>query len=339
MNPCKVVGLGSVTWKCNWNCKHCYFRRVPEFHTSVDAPLSHLKQEIDAGKDRGCDSVVLCGKGEPTLHNQIEDIIDYVSKIGMKSLIITNGSIGIEKYRKLYDLGLNHLQVSMHGLGEMLDKIAERKGAGQRQMELLEWLNKENLPFRINVTLQQLNYREIIDIIKKAIQLGAFHVSFLNFLPHYHWKHRVKEIAVDPKLLVEPLEKVMSWLEKEGTFFTFRYFPMCLLSPHFWRYVTNTRFVIFDPWEWEYGYYSKDIESVWKVAINMGKSSRIKGEPCNSCLLKEHCGGWNRFYAGAFGLEQLKIIREAPSEYKDVINKRGGLFDLNPANSLKGYVD
>jgi len=332
MNPCKVLALQNVTWKCNWKCKHCYFRRFGKSWESGDTPLEVLKKQIDNGRARGCDKVALCGKGEPMLHSRIEKIISYISEIGMKSLIITNGTAGVERYRKLYDLGLDHLQVSMHGLGKTLDKITERGDAGERQTKLLEWLNKENHPFRINITLQQLNYQEIPDIAEEGIRFGAFYVSFLNFLPHYHWKYHVKEIAVDPELLVEPLEETMEWLEKAGAFFTLRYFPMCMVKPNFWKYITNARFVLFDPWEWEYGHYSKDVEKVWKVAVITG----IKGEPCNSCLLKEHCGGWNRMYANAFNLRGLKSIKQFPPELERAINKRGGLFDLNPANLLEG---
>lgn len=334
MKACKVVGLGEVTWKCNWNCKHCYFRRFPESHTNTETPLNYLKQEINTGKNRGCNFVTLCGQGEPLLHSQVDEIISYVSAMGMRSSIITNGSADIEKYRKLYDLGLDHLQVSMHGLGETLNKIAERQGAGQRQMKLLEWLNKENHSFRINITLQQLNHGEIFDIVKRAVQLGAFHVSLLNFLPHYQWKSHVKEIAVDPVELVDVLEKSMRYMEGK-IIFTLRYFPMCLLKSEFWKYVTNTQFVLFDPWEWDYGYYSIDLNKVWGAAKNMTRKRRIKGEPCVSCLLEEHCGGWNKFYARTFNFRKLESIRNIPDEYKGVINERGGLFDLNPANLLE----
>jgi hypothetical protein len=148
----------------------------------------------------------------------------------------------------------------------------------------------------------------------------------------------VKEIAVNPIELVDMLERSMKYMEGK-VIFTLRYFPMCLLRSDFWRYVTNARFVLFDPWEWDYRFYSNDIEKVWRIAGAMGGRVAIKAEPCNSCLLNEHCGGWNRYYAEAFGLEGLRAIKEVPDTYKNIINKRGGLFDLNPANSSEGYVN
>ena len=300
--------------------------------------MDQLKREINAGKNRGCHTVTLTGKGEPMLYSQIDELIEYISKIGMNSLIITNGSVGIKRYQKLYDLGLNHLQISMHGLGGTLDKIAERKDAGRRQMELLGWLNKESRPFRVTITLQKSNHQELFDIVEKAVQLGAFHVSLLNFLPHYHWKSHVRDVAVNSIELIAPLEKSMRYM-KGKVLFTLRYFPMCLLKPENWKYVTNARYVLFDPWEWDYGHYSENIEKVWPFSIRSSEAVGIKGEPCSSCLLKEHCGGWNRIYAQAFNFEGLKAIKEIPDELKEAVERRGGLFDLNPANLSEGYIE
>ena len=77
MIGCRVCGLETVTWKCNWNCVHCYFRRFDDMRKNVDTAIDDLKVEIDAGKARGCDKVVLAGKGEPMLHKEVHKIIEY----------------------------------------------------------------------------------------------------------------------------------------------------------------------------------------------------------------------------------------------------------------------
>ncbi len=320
-----------MTWRCSWNCKHCFFRRWPQLHKPIDTPLDKLKQQINAGKARTCTSVVLCGNGEPMLHPEIGKIIKYISSVRMKSLIITNGSAGVQKYRELYDIGLDHLQVSVHGLGEILNKISERKGVGQKQLRLLEALHKYKLPFRVNTTIQLLNYKSIFKITEKIVQLGTFHVSLLNFLPHYQWTAHMKEVAVNPVDMVAGLEKSMSYMEGK-TLFTLRYFPMCLLRPKFWKYVTNAKFVLVDPWEWDYGHAGEDMEVIWKHMCNNGNITGIKGQPCDSCVLRPHCGGWNAIYANAFKREGLKAIKSVPPELEPLISKKGGLFDLNPAN-------
>jgi len=338
MKPSRIAGLENVTWKCNWNCVHCYFRNMPQLHTNVDTPLEELKRQIDAGKARGCEIVVLYGKGEPTLHAQINDIISYISsEKHMSPVIITNGSMGIKRYEKLYDLGLNHLHISVHGLGVTVDKIAERKGAGRKQMELLKWLHKNNLPFRTNITLQLLNHNQISDTVERVIQLGAFHVSLLNFLPHYKSTADIKAVAVNPIDLVSTLEKSMEYMERK-IIFTLRYFPMCLLKPKFWKYVTNARYVIFDPWEYTSGRSFADMEEVWKTAVGMSDAVGIRTQPCSSCLLMNHCGGWNATYARIFDFVGLNTVKEVPAGLREAVSKRGGLFDLNPANMREGIA-
>jgi MoaA/NifB/PqqE/SkfB family radical SAM enzyme len=331
MKPNTCVGLETVTWKCNWSCVHCYFRRFPQLHSQVDTPLEQLKREIDAGKARGCKSVVLCGKGEPTLHKQIEDIISYIKSVDMYSLIITNGAVGIRLYEKLYALGLGHLQISVHGFGTTLDNISERKGASAKQRALLEWLHKKELPFRVNITMQQLNYHQIPDITRKVIELGAFHISLLNFLPHYHPGNNIKDVGVDPLKLVAPIEQAIEYGD-DKVLFTLRYFPMCMLKPKYWKYVTNAQYVLFDPWEWEYGHLSTDLDKMWAVASASAARTGITGAPCNECLLKLHCGGWNRFYAEAYGMKGINAVKDVPKNIAATVGRRGGIFDLNPAN-------
>jgi len=333
MKPSNITGLENVTWKCNWNCVHCYFRGMAQMRTNVDTPLESLKREIDAGKARGHGSVVLYGKGEPTLHNQINDIIGYISGMGMCPVVITNGAAGIKQYKRLYELGLDHLQVSVHGLGVTVDKIAERKGAGRKQMELLRWLHKNDHPFRVNITLQQLNLHQILETVIKVTQLEAFHVSLLNFLPHYKTTAGIKAVAVNPTNMNNILEKSMEYMEGK-TLFTLRYFPMCLLKPKFWKYVTNARYVLYDPWEYNSGNHT----DVWKAAVNMSNAVGIQGAPCNTCLLMNHCGGWNKVSAQAFNLAGLHAIKEIPGNLRKAVDKRGGLFDLNPSNSKEGIA-
>ena len=331
MKPCKCVGLETVTWKCNWSCIHCYFRRMPQLHQNIDTPLDQLKREMEAGLARGCDSVVLCGKGEPVLHEQIGEIIDYSSSLGLYSLIITNGAVGVDVYKDLYARGLGHLQVSVHGTGVTLDHIAERKDAGKKQLQMLKWLQREGHSWRANITIQKLNYTKLTSIVKKVVEFGAFHVSLLNFLPHYHPGNQITEVAVNQLDLIKPIEQSLEYMEGK-TLATLRYFPMCLLDPKYWKYVTNAQFVLFDPWEWDYGYLSEDIEKMWAVASASAVRNGITGKPCTDCILKPHCGGWNRFYAGAYNMDGIHAITSVPSSLSHAVMARGGIFDLNPAN-------
>lgn len=289
------------------------------------------------GLFRGIDRIVLIGEGEPMLHPQINEIILAAACEGLKSNIITNGTLPIKNYEALFKLGLNHLQISVHAIGEALEMIMECQGAGIRQGELITWLKENKLPFRTNTSLQQLNYKQLPEITQCLIEKGAFHIALLGFLPHYEWKQHAAEVAVHPQELRPYIEKAADLLIASGKFFTIRYHPFCHLSPEYWKYVVNARYVLYDPWEWDYGYYKPSWGEVWPAALALGESTAIQTEPCIHCAMRLHCGGWNKHYAEIFKGANLAAISHSPHIYWPMDQEPGGLHDMNPANSLKGY--
>jgi len=336
MNPCNCAGI-NVTWACNWKCKHCFYRRSDSLHKPLHRPLSDIIAEAKAGKERGCNRIVLIGQGEPMLHPEINKIIASLTELGLYSNIITNGSLPIGRYKELFYAGLNHLQISAHALDETLDVVTETPGAGEKQKELIEWLSFFKYPFRTNTSLQQLNYHHLLRTVFYLIEKGAFHVALLGFLPHYEWKQYAAEVAVHPKELRPYIEAAADLLIDSGTYFTIRYHPFCHLSPEYWKYIVNARYVLYDPWEWDYGFYNQDPDKVWPAAQAMGESVAIQGYPCTECCMKLHCGGWNKFYADTFQGAGLTPLVRVPFEAWPVRNTPGGLHDLNAANRLKGH--
>lgn len=333
MFPNSCCGL-EVTWACNASCVHCFFKRFEELHTINHFKVSDILEKAKAGRSRGCDRVVLEGKGEPFMHPEILTIISGIRDLGMRVCIITNGTLPVYLYERAFNAGLDHLQISMHGVGEQLDDIMELKGAGKKQKELVEWLDKNDLPFRTNTTLQSANYKNLTEIVSFAVEHGAFHVALLGFLPHYHWKDHSKDVAVHPAMLRPEVERASEFLMSAGSLFTIRYHPLCHLSPKFWPFVTNARYVLFDPWEWDYGRHSNSVEDVWPHAVGMGESVANRGPECSSCGAYQHCGGWNKVYADTFAGADIRPV-VAPEEWQELIKQRGGLFMLNPANSMK----
>lgn len=337
MNPCSCAGI-NVTWACNASCKHCFYRRNPNLHKNTHKSLFDIITEMESAKARGCNRIVLIGEGEPMLHPDIEGIILAAKTLELYTNIITNGTLPISKYKTLFDRGLNHLQISAHATGFTLDEIMDYQGAAERQEELMDWLKENNLPFRTNTSLQQLNYKRLPETIDYLINKGSFHIALLGFLPHYEWKDHASEVAVHPAELRPFIEKATSLLLDAGKYFTIRYHPFCHLAPKYWKYIVNARYVLYDPFEWDYNHFNPSPQNVWPAALAMGENVAIQGAPCEECLLRLHCGGWNRFYAEAFKGADLRAIKEIPLDgFTAEIGLAGGLHVLNPANNLAGY--
>lgn len=335
MTPCAVAGLEPL-WNCQARCIHCYYLRDSRLGTKEHRSLDEMKREVDAAQARGCNRICMVGQGEPSLYQYAIELIKYAHTLQMGTAMITNGCSGIPRYAVLYDAGMDHVLLSMHGLGETLDKIMDLKVASKQQTKFLEWLHKNDLPFRTNATVQRLNYQQLPDIAQAAVNYGARHVVMLGFLPHYEWKDHLEEVAVSPVLSAPFIEKAADIVLAAGRMITLRYQPLCVLRPQYWKYVVNARYVPFDPFEWDNGHHSFDVSEVWKFALNLGNSVAVQGEPCVSCKMQLHCGGWNRTFATHYDGCGLKAIDRVPDEYAAMAARCGGLHDLNPANAHCG---
>ncbi len=335
MHPCTRVGI-DITWRCNWNCRHCFYRRNPKLHASTgDVSLSDITVKIDKAKAGGLDHVVMVGYGEPSLAPELPDILEYCQSHGMATSMITNGATGLDRYKSMFAQGMDHLHISSHGLGDTLDNIAGVPGAFKKQAELKQWLTSSGMPFRTNVTLQQKNYQQLPELVEYEVSHGVFHFVFLGFLPHYEWGEHLREVAVHPAALRPYIETAADVLLDAGTYFTIRYHPLCHLSERYWPYVVNARYVLFDPWEWNYELQANDRDSLWKASVKIGEAT-ANTDPCRRCSAYRHCGGWNQRYADAFDGAALTPIDGPPTQYQDVWQRDGGLHDLNPVNALTG---
>lgn len=334
MKKCLRVGI-NCTKKCNWKCKTCFYRWSPDFGSTYDKPLEEALKEVRDAKARGCDHALLVGWGEPALWPSLIDWIKGVADLGMTSSMITNGSVHLDTYRKARAAGMNHLHVSVHGINDTLETITGTRGSGLKQQQLLNWLKDQKWPWRMNMTVQKDNYKEMPEIAEMCLYYGCKHIISLGFLPLYEWdseKH-CPDVAVHPAEIRPYVEKVAERvLQESDVMLTIRYHPFCHIGEQYWKYIVNARYVHYDPWEWDYGHAGLNDEQLWAEAQAFGRTQSIEGPPCCFCDLKMHCGGWNRVYAAGFDGAHLVAVKD-----RKIPQAPGYFHDQNWANGAKGY--
>ncbi len=333
MRQCSRYGI-DLTKRCNWRCSTCFYRHCDDFNSSYDKPFETVRFEIHNAKERGCDHIVAVGWGEPMLYPQIKEFVEYCKEVNLHSSIITNGSASIKRYEELYEAGLDHLHISVHGLGEVLDKISEKIYSGEHQKDLIRWLSDKGRPYRTNTTMQLINYKQLPEIASFLIENNVWHTVMLNFLPHYQWSEpeKLRLVAVHPKELAPYIEKTSELLEDSLTYQTVRYFPMCHLQRKYWKYVTNAINVLYDPYEWEYNKHGLSDQEFLNEAIKLACVTGINSIPCSNCDLSMHCGHWNKFYANGFEGADLKPVK------LDKNYNFGHFFSQNPINTFGGQI-
>jgi pyruvate-formate lyase-activating enzyme len=329
MRPSLRVGI-NCTKRCNCHCAHCYYRHNDDFNTPYDKTLSEVMAETIEGKTRGCKQAVLVGWGETSLWPHLFDWLNECRLIGMETNIITNGTIAVSRYAKMYELGLDHLHISIEGLNELDDRIMGAENVFKRQHELLNFLLVNDLPWRSDTTLMQANYKQMPDIVNFIAEHGAYHIVLLGFLSHYQWAEpdKGKTMLVQPAELQPYIEQAITNILSAGSATSLRYHPMCHLRADYRKYVTNARYVPADFYEWDYGHAGDTPAQLWDGCVNhIGGAVAIKGAPCISCTHYVHCGGWNRMNAETLGGAGLIAIKEP------VDQTPGFLFDQNPINN------
>ncbi|KPL00703.1 MAG: hypothetical protein AMJ90_07845 [candidate division Zixibacteria bacterium SM23_73_2] len=162
------IGWLEITDRCNLHCKGCY-RKEFEGHK----PLEQIKEEIlFLKKWRNCDNISIAG-GEPLIHPQINEIVEFIFRNKMKSFILTNGITLNEP--TLLDLKKSHL----FGLGLHVDCQQERPGwEGKDELELCE-LRQEyadlikkvgGLTTTFGITVYKENFNFIPDLVRWSLK-------------------------------------------------------------------------------------------------------------------------------------------------------------------------
>jgi hypothetical protein len=161
------IGWVEITDLCNIQCKGCYRQRI-EGHKS----LEEIKEEILFMKRwRNIDNVSLAG-GEPLIHPEIVDIVDFIDSQGVKPFILTNGK------RLDRELLVELKQAGLAGLSFHIDMQQTRKGwTGKSEMELNElrqyyaemlW-EVGDVPCGFSITVFRQNFNAIPDLIGWAL--------------------------------------------------------------------------------------------------------------------------------------------------------------------------
>ncbi|MGC4121370.1 MAG: radical SAM protein [Myxococcales bacterium] len=148
------------TLRCNLRCAHCGSSceaRTPleELKTAeVLRIVDSIAEDFDAKR-----IFVSITGGEPLLRDDLYEVVERMTKHGMRSCVVTNGTLlGPEQAKRLYDAGMRTVSVSVDGLEESheavrgkntwrraLAGIGAARAAGMRTVEAITCVRPANL--------------------------------------------------------------------------------------------------------------------------------------------------------------------------------------------------
>lgn len=178
----------SISWnltkRCNLNCDHCYLDA--EFRGGLRTDELDSRQcfnVIDQIAEVNSNAFLILTGGEPLLRPDIYDIIRYAADRKFMVVLGSNGTlINRANALKIKEAGAHGVGVSVDSMSaDKHDKFRGVEKAWERSMEAFNVMNEVGVDFLIQMSVSDMNYKEIPDVVQFAEKIGAvaFNLYFL----------------------------------------------------------------------------------------------------------------------------------------------------------------
>jgi radical SAM protein with 4Fe4S-binding SPASM domain len=194
----------ALTFRCQNDCVHCYAggpHETPELNTT------QWKQVIDRLSDIGVFIVTFTG-GEPTLREDLAELLLYAQNKGMVTGLISNG-------RKLKDkayvdtlekAGLDFVQITLESHKPLIhDKMTGAKGSWKETLAGIRNAVQSQIYVSTNTTLSKQNAPDFLDTVNfiKSLHVDAFGCNSLIY------SGKANEVSEKFALSIETLKELL----------------------------------------------------------------------------------------------------------------------------------
>ena len=201
-----------ITSACNLRCKHCYAsagKKRPDEMT-----MDEIRSVIDQIHDMGINYVTVSG-GEPLMHEHFYEILEYISKRNMNTMITTNGTLLDDgAVKRIKALGVDSVQISLDSpVAETHDRFRGLQGAFQRSVEGVRLCKENGLKVSIMSTLSEINKNSVQELLDFAYSLRPNGIAIERFVPEGRGSAK-RELGVSGADLRRCLELLNAYSEK-----------------------------------------------------------------------------------------------------------------------------
>jgi radical SAM protein with 4Fe4S-binding SPASM domain len=297
----------ALTFRCSNDCVHCYAGGP---HETAELNTSQWKEVIDRLSQIGVFIVTFTG-GEPTLREDLPELLLYAQNKGMVTGLITNGrKLKDPAYVKaLEDAGLDFVQVTLEShTPKIHDLMTATKGSWKETVTGIKNAVKSQIYVTTNTTLSKHNAQDFLRTIDyiKDLNVAAFGCNSLIYSGKANAASQ--EFALPVEALNNLLPKIRDKAHQLGLKFLW-YTPTqyCQLDPvqlglgvksctaaminmcvgpngdvyPCQSYFESLGNILVDPWE-----------KIWNNPLSVKIRNREYVEPkCKDCPQLQVCGG------------------------------------------------
>ena len=179
-------GMGPVvvwnsTRTCNLKCRQCYMSSDAKKYQN-ELTTAEAKQFIDDLADFNV-PVLLFSGGEPLIRPDFFELADYAAKKGVRPTLSTNGTlITPEVARKIKDIGVGYVGISLDGLREVNDKFRGKAGAFEAAMNGIKNCVAVDQRVGLRFTINHHNIQELENIFDFIEEENINRVCFYHLV-------------------------------------------------------------------------------------------------------------------------------------------------------------
>ncbi|HWQ43318.1 MAG TPA: putative heme d1 biosynthesis radical SAM protein NirJ1 [Desulfosporosinus sp.] len=160
-----TIGSGPVvvwntTKTCNLKCAHCYMESDSQKYQG-EMTTEEAKHFIDDLAE--CKSpVLLFSGGEPLIRPDFFELAEYTISKGLRATLSTNGTlITPEVARRIKDIGISYVGISLDGLADVNDKFRGKEGAFKAAMQGIQNCVAVDQRVGLRFTINHHNIKEL----------------------------------------------------------------------------------------------------------------------------------------------------------------------------------
>jgi radical SAM protein with 4Fe4S-binding SPASM domain len=153
-----------ITGKCNLKCKYCYASP----YDAINLENEKIRQLLSDALRLGTKHVILSG-GEPFLHPEICELMEYTNNIGLKVHITSNGTLIDDNNVEFLKSVDAMVTISLDGSSAEINDPIRGNGSYQSSINAINKLVDANVSTSMRMTLVQDNLHDVENYIQLAM--------------------------------------------------------------------------------------------------------------------------------------------------------------------------
>lgn len=230
-----VISEIALTYGCNNKCEWCYASSPHRKDEQYQMTTAEVKTVIDKIKTQAHVPTISFTGGEPTLREDLPELITYAKSIGMRVNLISNGiRAGSKQFaEKLAKAGLDSAQISLESHdAEIHDDIVGHPGAHKHTTAAIKNLQQLGIYTHTNTTISHTNKTTLIETVRYIKQYFDLpHISMNMIIRTGEAKTRDNS-EISYSTIGEILKPVLEECEILGMkIFWYSPTPYCIFNP------------------------------------------------------------------------------------------------------------